>query len=129
MLVHLIKSYVGLALQKVLFKYHIDHEQKVLMNILTNMLQLHLKLLYKILCEHFYKGLSQYKSDLQLSHKEHHSQLVNIGLLQNMFIIIYSQLLLYFLLILQLLYIFNRISSKFIEVLLLSYQQFKYFFT
>lgn len=52
------------------------------MYVLTHVLELHLKLLKKAWYENSDQGPRENKGDLQLADEEHHSYLVDIGLLQ-----------------------------------------------
>ena len=73
MLVQLIIWYVGLSLHEELLQNHVDHEQKVLMNVCANVLKFYLKLLEKTWNEDSNQGTCQYLRYLKLSDKEHHS--------------------------------------------------------
>ena len=60
MLVQLIIWNVGLSLHKELLENHVDHKQKVLMNIGAHMLEFDLELLEQAWNENSYQGTRQY---------------------------------------------------------------------
>ena len=71
-----------MALEEEFFENHIDHEEKVLMYVLTHVLKFHLKLLKKAWHENSDQGSRENEGNLELTNEEHHSYLIDICLLQ-----------------------------------------------
>ena len=73
MLIQLIIWNVCLSLHKEFFENHVNHKQKVLMNVGTHMLEFYLELLEQAWNENPYQSTRQYLRYLKLPNKEHHS--------------------------------------------------------